>query len=42
MPQKVLGKAISETQLKSCLEMRKTTLIKGITKGEKTFEATLV
>ncbi|MEC0090786.1 topoisomerase C-terminal repeat-containing protein [Paenibacillus macquariensis] len=38
---KVLGKSISETQIRNFLERRKTTLVKGVTKGEKTFEAAL-
>lgn len=39
---KVLGKAITETQIKRFLEKGKTTFIKGFKKGEKTFEAALV
>jgi DNA topoisomerase-3 len=38
---KVLGKVITETQIKRFLEKGKTTFIKGFTKGEKTFEAAL-
>jgi len=39
---KVLGKTITETQIKKFLEKGKTNLIKGFKKGEKTFEAALV
>ncbi len=39
---KVLGKTISETQIKRFLEKGKTTSLKGFKKGEKTFEAALV
>ncbi|MFD3273607.1 DNA topoisomerase III [Paenibacillus dendritiformis] len=39
---KVLGKKITETQIKRFLEKGKTNIIKGFKKGEKTFEAALV
>jgi DNA topoisomerase-3 len=39
---KVLGKTITETQIKRFLKKGKTTFIKGFTKGDKTFEAALV
>ncbi|GKS09824.1 DNA topoisomerase [Paenibacillus chitinolyticus] len=39
---KVLGKTITETQIKKFLEKGKTNLIKGFKKGEKTFDAMLI
>ncbi|MFD2117801.1 DNA topoisomerase III [Paenibacillus yanchengensis] len=39
---KVLGKKISETQIKKFLDKGKTNMIKGFKKGEKSFDAVLV